>query len=70
MNVLAAMTQLAVARPPADAHPATVSAWYAAKARLHEYLASAGGPESSRATALSASARARSVKLLADVDGL
>ncbi|QKT08809.1 hypothetical protein HUN08_17540 [Gordonia sp. X0973] len=59
MNVVSAMTQLAVARPKPGADPDSVSAWYEAKARLHEHLASIGGPDSAREIALCATARRR-----------
>ncbi|NMO03076.1 hypothetical protein HH308_17825 [Gordonia sp. TBRC 11910] len=68
MNVLAEMTRLSLARPASDAHPATISAWYAAKAQLHEYLATTDRLEHPRAVALCHSARARSAALLSVAD--
>ena len=65
MNVLREMTHLWVARPAPQASAETISAWYAAKARLHAYLAEQGGPDVARELALAAAAHARSVRLSA-----
>ncbi|GAB11351.1 hypothetical protein GOARA_068_00090 [Gordonia araii NBRC 100433] len=64
MNVVSEMTQLAVARPSPDAAPDVISEWYAAKARLHAHLASAGGPDSAREAALSLQAELRAKQIL------
>ncbi|MFT4201536.1 hypothetical protein [Gordonia sp. (in: high G+C Gram-positive bacteria)] len=58
------MTQLALARPGPDAPPDVVSAWYAAKARLHAHLASTDGPERARAVARCAKAQRRAETVL------
>ncbi len=64
MNVLIEMTALSVGRPAADAPASTVAAWFEAKSRLHEHLASLGGPDAERERALAAAAHARSQRVL------
>lgn len=64
MNVLIEMTALTMHRPSAGAAPAEVARWYEQKARLHEYLAGEGGPDSARERLLARSAHARSARLL------
>lgn len=63
MNVLIEMTALAVRRPGPGASRESVAAWYEAKARLHAFLASEGGPDSAREHALAASAQQHSMQL-------
>ena len=64
MNVMIEMTALSISRPMAGSTPETIAAWYEAKARLHEHLASEGGPDNVRERMLAASAHERSLRLL------
>lgn len=64
MNVLIEMTALSIGRPTAGASAESTAAWFEAKARLHEHLASQGGPDSARESALAVRAHERSLILL------
>ncbi len=64
MNVMIEMTALALGRPADNADVEAVAAWYEAKSRLHEHLASLGGPDADRERALAVSAHERSLRLL------
>jgi len=56
MNVLIAMTALAVGRPTVDDSPGQVAEWYQAKSRLHRYLAEQGGQDAAQETAYAVAA--------------
>ncbi|TSD99239.1 hypothetical protein FOS14_12840 [Skermania sp. ID1734] len=67
MNVMIEMTALSVGRPHNGASTEAVAAWYEAKSRLHEHLASLGGPDADRERALAVSAHERSLRMLRTV---
>ena len=64
IDILREMTALANDRPRADTTAEAASAWFAAKAKLHEYLATQPGHDSSRESALASWAYERSRALL------
>jgi hypothetical protein len=63
-DILRELTALASDRPRADTTAEAASAWFAAKARMHEYLSTQPGHDSSRESALASWAYERSRALL------
>ena len=63
-DILRELTALANDRPRADTTAEAASAWFAAKARMHEYLATQPGHDSRRESALASWAYERSRALL------
>ncbi|MEV0075304.1 hypothetical protein AB0H58_02735 [Nocardia neocaledoniensis] len=66
MNVLIEMTALCLTRPARGADAQALAAWFTAKARLHEYLAGLGGPDSPRERELAAAAHRRALGAVAE----
>lgn len=64
-DILRELTALAGDRPRADTTTEAASAWFAAKARLHEHLATQPGYDSARESSLASWAYERSRSLLA-----
>lgn len=63
-DILRELTALTNDRPRADTSTEAASAWFAAKARLHEYLATQPEHDSGRESALASWAYERSRALL------
>lgn len=63
-DILRELTALTNDRPRSDTTAEAASAWFAAKARLHEHLAAEPGHDSGRESALASWAYERSRSLL------
>ena len=64
IDLLREITALSNDRPRPDATAEAASAWFAAKARMHEYLSTQPGHDSRRESALASWAYERSLHLL------
>ena len=64
IDLLREITALSNDRPQPGAAAKAVSAWFAAKARMHEYLSTQPGHDSRRESALASWAYERSLHLL------
>jgi len=64
IDLLRELTALSNDRPHSDSTVESASAWFAAKARMHEYLSTQPGHDFRRESALASWAYERSLQLL------